>query len=284
MKLFQKIRPIGHREITRLFDGPVIVQEKIDGSNFSFGRNDGGVFWWSRTQDLRVNPNGMFEPAVRHVQKLGNAIPKDLIFRCEFLAKPKHNVLPYDRVPKNHLVLFDIEGFDGSREVLLNCAEILEIEPVNELYRGLAMPPALQDFVESSSSQLGGRMEGVVVKNYSRWDEAGNILMGKFVAPDFKEAHRAKIKRDAGDPLFEIGARFGGPARWRKAVQRLRDEGRLKDGPEDIGALLAQIREDILAEHKEEIAEALLKKFQKQLFAGSTSGFVDWYKKELGIL
>jgi hypothetical protein len=115
MKKYQKIRTIGHRDVESLFDAPfVIVQEKIDGSNFGFGRkHDGTVFCMSRTQDLDMDkPEKGFAPAVEHVKKIRDIIPRGFLFRCEFLRSAKHNVLAYGRAPHNHLVLFEVEYLD----------------------------------------------------------------------------------------------------------------------------------------------------------------------------
>ena len=38
---YGKIFNLGHKETEALFDGPVVVEEKIDGSQFSFGSING---------------------------------------------------------------------------------------------------------------------------------------------------------------------------------------------------------------------------------------------------
>jgi ATP-dependent RNA circularization protein (DNA/RNA ligase family) len=45
---YPSIYALGHRAIRELFDGPVVVEEKIDGSQFSFGVSARRGSWVSR--------------------------------------------------------------------------------------------------------------------------------------------------------------------------------------------------------------------------------------------
>ena len=97
---------LGHREAARLFDGVVVVEEKVDGSQFSFGRfwegNDLNLRCRSKGATLNVNaPDKMFARAVETAQEL--ALTPGWTYRAEYLAKPKHNALAYDRTPTNSL-------------------------------------------------------------------------------------------------------------------------------------------------------------------------------------
>lgn len=295
---YPKVRTIGHREISELFDGEVVIQEKVDGSNFSFGRDEHGeLFCLSRTQRLSLdNPEKQFAPAVEYVKDLSNRgqIPAGYIFRCEYLRAPKSNVLAYSRIPKNHLALFEMSIISSTGNVtnigdsgvtLDRWSRILDIDLVDEIHRGEF--GNYSDFLEwlnkegilGRESFLGGqKIEGVVVKNFNRFSVHGGILLGKFVRAEFKEQHRHVMKSEKSCPVDLIGASFGGPARWHKAVQRLSDEGRLVGAPEDIPALLQQVAKDVHEECAEEAKEALWNHFKGHVVGGARRGLAEWYK------
>ena len=62
---YPKVWNIGHPNTQKLFKGPVVVQEKVDGSQFSFGVREGQLLMRSKRQDIYppAVPK-MFEPTV----------------------------------------------------------------------------------------------------------------------------------------------------------------------------------------------------------------------------
>jgi hypothetical protein len=298
MRKYPKVRAVGHRDIANLLVGPVIVQEKVDGSNFSFGRDHlGGLFAWSRTQDLSLGqPDKMFAAGIDHVLSIADRIPAGFTFRCEYLKSPKHNVLAYDRVPKNHLVLFGVEKVAGGNpdiwhpygddDIMLSWAESLQIDLVPELFYGQQLDlnttwaEAVAKWLDTESFLGGQKVEGVVVKNYTQTDErsGASYLVGKIVRPEFKEVHAHQVKLDKPDPVSSIGARYGGPARWQKALATLRDEGELVNGMEDIPKLMRRVQIDVEAEEIDSIKEALYLLYRKNVIGCTTRGLAEWYK------
>ena len=111
-------------------------------------------------------------------------------------------------------------------------------------------------------SMLGGRREGVVIKNYEDVALLGGIpheLFVKYVNPEFKEAH--KICSNQGDPIEEaIVKAVYNEARLRKGISRLKEERRFNNGPQDIGPLIGIVNQDIHQEAQEEIKQALFDK------------------------
>lgn len=297
MNKYKRIRAVGHREIEDLFNGEVIVQEKIDGSNFGFGLDYAGVLHCvSRTQDINLdNPEKSFAPAVEYIKSIQHLLPPGLVFRCEYLRGPKHNVLSYKRAPKNYLVLFEIDDVGPDTGVystrastpfqLSVAGEQLGIETVPTYFLGIMLGSDLADSFNNRWSKyeslLGGPIEGVVVKNYNRFTADGNILAGKFVRAEFKESHSHLKCLEKSDPVCDIGAKLGGPARWAKAVQRLRDEGVLQNGPEDIPALMRRVQIDVEEEEAAAIKEALWTHFRKNVIGASSRGLPVWYKEKL---
>jgi hypothetical protein len=304
MKKYPKVRTVGHRDISNLLVGPVVVQEKVDGSNFSFGRGlNGKLFAWSRTQELDLEkPDGMFAAAADYIKSLDSYIPdcsKDclgVIYRCEYLQKPKHNVLAYDRVPKNHLVLYEveylrapdvIENLGMDRGLLDSVANMLQIDVIPEFWRGEIGPDAFPNLVKNwhlTDSFLGGqKVEGVVIKNFNQTDErtGATYLVGKVVREEFKEVHKHQVKLDKPDPVSIIGARCGGPARWRKAEQALKERGELTGSMEDIPKLMRYVQLDVATEEEDDIKEALWKLYRKNVLGCTTKGLPEWWKQKL---
>jgi hypothetical protein len=298
MKKYPKIRPVGHREITSLFHGPVIVQEKIDGSNFAFGKTRGGkIFCLSRERVLSLtDPNKQFGLAVHHVLSIAHKIPDGYLFRAEFLSKNKHNILEYKRTPKGNLVLFDIEMelMSGAYSTLnlselerAGWAEKLEIDLVPVLHTGDMRMETVEGWLSmwaERESLLGGQIEGVVIKNYNRFTIEGEVQIGKLVRKEFKEIHNHKKTSEKSEPAHDIGASRGGPARWRKAVQWCRDNGALSGDMADMPLILQRVREDVEAEDVEAIKDLLWIHYRKNVLGATTKGLSDWYKSELGLL
>lgn len=304
MKKYPKVRTVGHRDINMLLVGTVSVQEKVDGSNFSFGKAaDGKPFAWSREQVLDISePDrcGMFAPGVRHVVSILDQVQPGWIFRCEYLQRPKHNVLAYSRVPRNHLVLFETERVNGDyyanrgecHTEMRGFAEMFDIDVVPLFHFGpltlddlsRSNPDSLRNQWFARESFLGGpRIEGVVIKNFYQTDtrSGATYLVGKVVQDSFKEQHQHQVKSEKADPIEEIGRRYGVPARWRKAVQYLRDNQLLSYEMEDVPKLLSRVRKDIEEECEQEIKDALWKLYRKNVLGNTTKGLAQWYQQQL---
>ena len=103
---FPKIFAIGSDYICDIFKEEVEITEKVDGSQFCFGKLDGETFMRSKgKQQFVESPDKMFKEGVDYIWSIQERIPEGMAFYCEYLKKPKHNVLAYDRVPKNNLIL-----------------------------------------------------------------------------------------------------------------------------------------------------------------------------------
>jgi hypothetical protein len=108
---YPSVYAIGHKAIEGLFNGPVLVEEKIDGSQFSFGIVDGELQCRSKGKLLVLDaPEALFERAVAQVVARQHLLRPDWIYRGEYLSKPKHNTLAYGRVPRDNIIIFDISS------------------------------------------------------------------------------------------------------------------------------------------------------------------------------
>jgi len=288
---YPKIYALGHPALADLLRGPVTVQEKVDGSQFSFGVDalSGDLACRSRGREIFLNaPDSMFKAGVEYVKTLEDKLVPGWVYRCEYLRVPNHNTLAYSRIPTNHLVLFDVMiGLESyaDQATVEGEAHKLAIDPI-PYYQVQNMD--LEDFqgFMARESYLGGQtVEGVVIKNYHRFcQKTGHVLIGKYVSEQFKEVHNAswKDKNPTGkDFMALLIGKYKTEARWEKAVYRLRDEGKLENSPRDIGGLIKSVWPDIVAECKEDIMEDMWKFYSKQLQRGVVGGLPEWYKLRL---
>ena len=106
---FPKGWALGHSALKELFWDEVHIEEKVDGSQFSFGRFGDELKCRSKGQEIYLDGyEGMFAPAVEAVKNRFYLLKDGWTYRAEFLAKPKHNILAYARIPKDTLIIFDI--------------------------------------------------------------------------------------------------------------------------------------------------------------------------------
>lgn len=288
---FGKILTLGSAYTENALNGEVIIQEKVDGSQFAFGFDEEGVLHFrSKSQPIQTdNPPKMFKEAVFHILKMAAAkkfdpYPNDSYFYGEMLEKPKHNVLKYDKIPKNHIVLFDaiVEGKFFNRTELSVAANHLEVDLIPELFKGAAGKDDILSLL-ATPSYLGGGIEGVVIKNYSQTIIINGTvcpLFTKYVKDSFKERHKVDWASAKGNLISFIQS-FKNEARWLKAIQTLRDKELLDNQAKDIGPLIKHIQKDVLEEETENIKNELLKIYEDDILKSATRGFPEFYKKVL---
>lgn len=275
----------------------VLVEEKVDGSQFSFGVfmvYDGAVQTELRIRSKGANidpdnPPKMFAAAVATVVALRDKLKVGYTYRGEVLDKPKHNVLAYSRVPVGNIILFDINtgeeeylDANGKREE----AARLDLEVVPAMYQGpgdLLTEADIKQWLELTSCLGGPKIEGVVIKNYARFGVDKKALMGKYVSEAFKEKHAgvAYEKPSFGSVIDRLVGMLRTEARWQKAVQHLREAGVITDSPKDIGPLIKEVHTDVMKEEIDFIKDALFKEFRKDILGGVCRGVAEWYKERL---
>jgi hypothetical protein len=134
-------------------------------------------------------------------------------------------------------------------------------------------------------SALGGvEIEGVVVKNHRQFGADDKPLMAKVVRDGFKELNSGEWRAANPTPTDireALGRLVSTPARWQKAVQRLRDAGKLTESVKDIGPAIKELQSDIDAECKDLIIERLLAWALPTIRRRASGGFPDWYKARL---
>jgi len=278
---YSKPLNLGHKFLDKLWDGIVYVQEKVDGT----------LYARSRKQNLIVSPDtgGMFGLALQTVLDLESLLIPGYTNRGEFLSKPKHNSLRYDRAPDKYIIIYDVDKGDQDYmepDELANEANRIGLLSVPLLASYTEKPnlAEIQKLLGHTSILDGVDIEGVVLKNYGQIGSDGKILMAKLVSEAFKEHHRGDWKKrnpNKADVINRLIDEFATHARWNKSIQHLSEQEKIKGIPQDIPILIREIVEDILEEHAEYIAESLMNHFRWQLGKGFTRGFPEYYKHKL---
>lgn len=298
---YTKVIRFGDRKVQDILRDKIVVQEKFDGSQLSWMKDyDGTLRIRSKNQEIDQSSPGNFDKAVEHLRAHQDAMMPGTVYRGEYLRGSRQNVIQYDRVPRGHIVLYDVqsERYMGPSRLKAE-ADALGLDYAETLYegRGARFTEEMLEAELSKPSMLGGMREGVVIKSLDRiggwvadrgrtvWasDVGGLPLMAKVVSEQFKEVRkRPRVRGDQGVSFAEqLGEQYATKARWAKAVQRLRETGRLTNSPRDIEPIKGEVVRDMLEEEGELIASKLLKAYKKQLAKGATSGLAEWY---LGLL
>ena len=107
---YGKILTIGSSYTDNALKGKVIIQEKLDGSMFGFGVNENReLVARSKGCEQRLDSHDkMFNNGIDYIKSIEKKIivlTPDSYFYCEYIQKPKHNVLAYKKYPKNYLCL-----------------------------------------------------------------------------------------------------------------------------------------------------------------------------------
>ena len=258
---YGKIFALGHRATKGLLDKPVVVEEKVDGSQISWGLLGDPPRLSARSKRLTLDldePPNLFGPSVASIRRMAEdgLLSPGVVYRGEAMGRPRHNTLTYGRVPKGHIALFDVDA--GTQDYLAyeekaRVASRLGIEAVPLLFEGMLSSAArLEKLLELESFLGGPSIEGVVVKRAHQvplFGEDGLPIRAKFVSEKFKEAHAVNPdwKRLRQTEFLKVLAEsVSGPARWEKVVTGLLAEGLIEGGtPVEIGRIIRHIREDV---------------------------------------
>jgi hypothetical protein len=302
---YPKVWNLGHNALIDLFDGPVVVQEKVDGSQLSWMLKDDELHVRSKGAVIRpenLAPEDMFYPSVQTILRARDSarLVPDAVYRGEALRSSKHNTIKYSRAPEGNIALFDVElspafipeglptGSWATPAMLHLAATELECEAVPTYpFNGIDEDrlTIFRRILEQESFLGGSLIEGVVIKNYWRFDpRSGKTLMGKFVSEAFKETHKREwgasnpSRTDVVDRLIE---ELRQPTRWAKAVQHLEEAGELENSPRDIGKIFTAAKADLVEEEGEYIAMKLREWAMPKILRGATAGLAEWYKEQL---
>lgn len=288
---YNHIFTLGARGTESILDDYVYVQEKVDGSQFRWGVNEEGQLVFA-SKSVPINPDcpqGMFKKAVEHIVRRFAEVGcvKGVFFYGEVLQRPRHNVLKYDAVPTNHIVLFDVYNARSGKyepEALPYWSEEWVVDSIPVLCDGSKLTYGqLEDMLERESYLGGQKIEGVVIKNYEQkvfMNNAMHYLYAKLVRQEFKEHMQGKRESTPKETIDSMVAGYRTEARWQKAVIHLEEQGQLLHDPKDIGPLIKEVLNDIDSE-KEDITEFVMKRVMSMIHKEATKGLPEWYKRQL---
>lgn len=291
---YPKIYALGHRDARNIFVGAYQIEEKIDGSQISFGVFNGELRIKGKNAQINLeNPEKMFGLAVEVIKSLQDKLTEGYVYRGEYLRERKHNVITYARVPNNHIILFDVsDGLQSFGECAHRQAEAtrlgFEVVPtflstVNMEGVSPITKEELDKLMDKESILGGSKVEGYVFKNYAQRNE-GMPTFCKYVSEAFKEAHKLDWKKEnpAGkDILVLLTSAFRTNARWEKAIQHLRDEGKLEGSPKDIGILMKEVQRDTKEECADLIKDHLFQWAWPHIQRGIVGGLPEWYNDKI---
>lgn len=260
----------------------------VHNSQISFSRdNNNELSIRSKRQTVYEDaPEKLFATAVESIKKL--PLKTDYIYRGEYLQKPRHNCLSYNRVPKNNIIIYNIDAGDQkylSYDNMKREAEELGLETAPLLFYGkISSLNELEELLSLESILGGTKIEGIVIKNYELFGLDKKIVMAKLVSDVFKEKLKVDFRQNkttSGDIIIDISKAYATEARWQKAVQHLREDGVLKQEPSDIGRLIMEVQEDVMKECEGEIKNILWKWAKPNIVRRLTHGLPEWYKNKL---
>ena len=288
---YSKVYALGHAAVLDILNKPVVIQEKLDGSQFSFMLDMDGRLWM-RSRGANINPQQppkLFDKAVDTVRSRQDMLLPGAVYRSEAVCTKKHNTLAYGRIPEGGLALFDIDinGLQNYVEIetLHNEAARIGLECVPTFKQ--AKISSLDEVVElmDRESFLGGpKVEGIVFKSRELFTFDGKAMMAKHVSEEFKEKHRGNPEykiTGRTELLLEISNHLTTEARWQKAVQHLAEQDKLLGEPKDIGSIVAEVQRDVLEEEGDWIKEKLMQWAWRTIRKRVAYGLPEWYKNKL---
>ena len=135
----------GYNFIAKLFSNEVYITEKIDGSRFSFEKIKNTLIFYKRDNRVPISMIDrtvmkFYEPAISHIESLSlSSIPEGVRFGFEYFANSNPGSIVYDKIPKNGLILTDVNagsGFDTNVDNLVKYAKKLKTSPPPIIFNG----------------------------------------------------------------------------------------------------------------------------------------------------
>lgn len=288
---YPKIYALGSAEVRDILNEEVDVTEKIDGSQIGFGLVDGELV--IRSKGALINhamPPKMFRSAVAYIIRIKDRLEPGLFYYGECLENPRSNKLKYERVPWHNVALYGIRDggvfLDGDK-VTAEAAQLgLDRVPIL-IEQERVTPDGLEELLINTKSFLGGEIEGLVISSpYAMPGQREPFMQAKLVRPEFKEikarGNRTPAPRGSiEETVREAFAAFCTEARWDKAIQHLREDGKIVGSNTDIGPIIKEIQKDVMEEEGEYVKEMLWTLYRKRFLTAVVDGFPKYYQNLL---
>lgn len=285
---YPKVLNYGHRFTKGVLSENNHAEEKLDGSLIRFGVFNNELKVSSKSANIDIDsPPNLFAKGVEHIISIQDKLTPEYTYVGECFKARRHNTLTYDRVPNNHIMLFEVLDPYGNPfpyNIKSGMAFDLGLECAAYLGKGIKTLEEAKKLLDNTSTLGGTKIEGIVIKNYSIVTPDGKFGLTKIVSDEFREKHIKSWKANnptGKDIVGQLIEELKTEARWMKAIQHLKERGELEESPRDIGNLLKEINLDIIEEEKEYILEKFWNTYKKDILRGCTVGFAEWYKNKL---
>ena len=272
----------------------VIIQEKIDGSQFTICRKGNEVHYYNKHK--KKDPRGStFRNSWLYLQGKTHFLKEHYSYHGEALRTRQSNTVAYERCP--FWVIYEIVRPDNTILTPEEMDELLKdtpFETVQILYDNggtgavenkadidlAAITTKLMAQIEAGEikSSLGGTPEGFVLKvlNAPHKDRT-KISRFKFVRKAFKEANSSKRERlpEVSDEEFiqALGDVYNCEPRFQKAVQHLQEDDRWgTDMDKNIHPMVDELDNDLLKQDIDEIKTQLFIRFFPQISKAARVG------------
>lgn len=268
------------------------LQEKVDGSQYTFGLWDGELVLLCQGKDK--SKESMFASANDAISLIKDNLNPDYTYHGEYLSKPGHNVITYERRPKMYVILYDIKGPEGWLHPcdVVKEAERIGLESVPLLYvhqewQDQCDPRAIAEmfFDDKYPSCLGGnQMEGMVIKIIHKPGVCNPARVHKICTEIFKEKHKIgvpdkeRILPSVEKIIEDIGLQWNVRGRFRKALIHLKENGVDVSEPlEKFREIENELDKDLSKEAKDEIKLCLWGDLKKLCLSKLTEGCGAYY-------
>ena len=264
MKKYDSIPRYGKQGTRDILGTEVVVMEKLDGANASFGIIDGELKMFSRNQELNEHNTlrGFYDWVKLNVDTSKLII--NTIYFGEWLVP--HSV-QYKKEAQHKFYLFDIYHSDVneylSSKIVQSQAKFIGLETPRVLFEGeLQDVSELQQYVGLSElTEIPNTGEGIVVKDYE-----GQQFV-KIVSDKFKETK--SIKQPSLDRT-DIGTLIDSvltPQRVEKLIHKKIDLGLLPTELDitDTGNVLKALSSDVVNDIFEEEMHIFLDMLRKKI-------------------
>jgi len=301
MEHFPRIQAVHKPEAVGFKEGNVIVEEKVDGTQVRFEIDDFGLISVGshNVDNIHIGVSDGFGKAIETANKVFDGIEADLgekiVIFGEYLSKPKQNTIPYARVPRYNVVIFDVivNGYylDREEKDRFGFQYGLEVVPLLWKGKGEDFTDEIREELLKTKSFLGhqagyDKIEGIVIKNYGKLFDPrfraleGHHMVVKIVNESFQEKNKVE-NPGQGNKVEELINSLCSVARWNKSIQHLREDGLLNNHMKDLALIVPGIVKDIEEEEKESIKEELYKIYMPKIKQRCTRGLSGHYMKVL---
>ena len=164
----------GQDFLDKLFNSNCLITEKIDGEAFSIEKTDDGWDFYKRNAKKPINVadrtiDTRYEDLISYFENLSDTITdkieSGLRFEMEHVSSLKPNLISYDEIPKNNLILHSISKYKDGKLIskiediskLDKYADLLNVSRVPIIFQGVLsneQKQSIKEFLNTPNEQL----------------------------------------------------------------------------------------------------------------------------------